>query len=767
MSAPEPGVTEPVGAGSSAADALSADALCADGADADALAVGAPGPPAGPMPGVGSRSAALPELWSPRSVAVVGASDNPAKWGHWLASGALAGREVRDVRLVNRSGTAVCGVPTLRSLREADGSVELAAIAVPAPAVEEAVIDALDAGARVVLVITDGLHRVPGRPGLVRELADRVTASGARLAGPSSLGIVDTSRRLRLAWGRFTEGPVAVITQSGQVGSELAHLLAGHGCGVSRFASVGVQADIGSEELLAGLVDDPATRAVISYTEGVRDPAAFLAAARALRAAGKPLVVLAVGTSAAGSAAARTHTGALTGSMEVLDAACRAAGAIRAETPAHAAALAHALALGVRPRGRRVAVVSDSGGQGALAADVATAHGLALPPLEGAVLASVGGLLPHVASPQNPVDLAGAGEQNLCRYAELAEAVATGADAVLLTGYFGRYGEDNPGLAEAEREVARRLARVAEHTPVTVHSMARSSAATRALAAGGVPVFGDVALAARVLADCAAWTAARPRALPAPAVHDGAQGDTRGTTHDGARDRSRRDTRGGAPAAGTSSGEDYLAAREVLRRAGIAVPDAASAASAAEAVRISGRWPGRTVLKAAGLAHKTEAGGVVLGLRNDVEIAAAYHELTGRLGVDSLVVEEMDERPGVVEVIAGVGHDPGFGPVVLVGAGGVAAELWRDTVVELAPVTEELAAGMLSRLRCHPLLLGWRGAPRVDLAALARAVAAVSRIPFTDPGITACEINPLRAAPDGVLAVDALVTRNDQRETPS
>ncbi|HCA87585.1 MAG TPA: acid--CoA ligase, partial [Streptomyces sp.] len=185
-----------------------------------------------------------------------------------------------------------------------------------------------------MLVITDGLHRVPGRPPPAAELADRVTAAGARLVGPGSLGIVDTSEQLFLAWGRFTAGPVAVVTQSGQVGSELVGLLARHGSGVSRFASVGAQEDVGTEELLAGLVTDEATRAVIVYVEGVRDPDGFLAAARDLRAAGKPLVVLAVGASEAGSAAARSHTGALTGSMDVLDAACRSVGAVRARTQA-------------------------------------------------------------------------------------------------------------------------------------------------------------------------------------------------------------------------------------------------------------------------------------------------------------------------------------------------------------------------------------------------------------------------------------------------
>ncbi|HCA86857.1 MAG TPA: acid--CoA ligase, partial [Streptomyces sp.] len=208
-------------------------------------------------------------------------------------------------------------------------------------------------------------------------------------------------------------------------------------------------------------------------------------------------------------------------------------------------------------------------------------------------------------------------------------------------------------------------------------------------------------------------------------------------------------------AEGTALG--YAEAREVLRRAGIAVPPAETAHSPEEASGISRRLPGRTVLKAAGLAHKTEAGGVVLGLDTAEQVAAAHRELVGRLGSDGVVVEQMDDRPGVVEVLVGVRHDAVFGSVILVGAGGVTAELWRDTAVELAPVTESEAGAMLARLRSFPLLRGWRGAPPVDLAALARAVASVSRIPLTEPWVTSCEINPLRAGPDGVLAVDALV----------
>ncbi|NIH80705.1 acetate--CoA ligase family protein [Amycolatopsis viridis] len=670
----------------------------------------------------------LSPLWAPRSVAVVGASDNPAKWGYWLASGALSGGGRRAVHLVNHRGGSVCGVPVARSLRELGGPVDLTAVVVPAAVVEETVTDALDLGSRALLVISDGVQRLPGGSALLRDLARRAREAGARLLGPSSLGIVDSAQELRLAWGHFTPGPVGIVTQSGQVGSELAHLLHRHGSGVSRFASVGAQADITFEELLAGLAAHPATTAVIGYLEGVRDAAGFLSAARALRAAGKPLVVLAVGDSAAGSAAARSHTGALTGSMDVLDAACRAVGAVRARTPAEAAALAHALAAGVRPRSDRIVVVSDSGGQGALAADVAAAAGLRVTPLGSGTRARLAEALPDGPAPGNPVDLAGAGEQDLSSYAAAAEAVASDAGAVVLTGYFGRFGVDSPGLGEAECAVAHRLTRLARTVPVVVHSMAEDGPAVNVLVRGGIPVFSDVETTLRAVAGCLRWERAVARDVPAPAP------------------------------VGEGDRCSYPAAREMLREAGIPVPEAGTARSAEEAVTLAGSWPGATVLKA-DLDHKTEAGGVVLGLRTAGEVAAAHRDLTARLGLDSVVVERMDERAGVVEVLVGMRHDPVFGRVVVVSSGGVEAELWRDTVLELAPVDEAGATAMLTRLRSHPRLLGWRGAPGVDIPALTRAIAAVSRMP-----VATCEINPLRAGADGVLAVDALVFRGHSEE---
>jgi len=665
----------------------------------------------------------LDSFWRPESVAVIGASDNPAKWGHWLAAGALEGATARTVHLVNQRGGTVCGVPVLTDIRHAERGVDLAVICVPPHTALDSVVAALDAGANALLIITDGLDAAA----TVR-ITELVHSAGARLLGPSSLGIVDTSTQLRLAWGRFTPGPVAVVTQSGQVGSELTHLLSRHGSGTSRFVSVGAQPDVGVEEILTELADDPATRAVTLYLEQVHDADAFLAAAAALRARDKPLIVLAAGTSAAGSAAAKSHTGALTAGIDVLDAACRAVGACRVATPAQAAALAHGLSLGIRPHGNRVAIVSDSGGQAALAADTATDTGLTVEALEQSTVDAVSELLPHTHRPANPVDLAGAGEQDLTTYTAVPEALGASTDTVLLTGYFGRFGEDTPALAAEENDVAERLAKLGTTVPTVVHTMADTPDRTRTLAGGGIPAFTSIELAVHTLAACARWTTARPRDLPVRAA------STEQPSHP----------------------LPYLDARTLVRQAGIAVTEAEAATSATHAGAISRSWPERTVVKA-DLAHKTEQGGVLLGLRDEEEVARAHHELTTRLGSDGIVVERMDERDHVVELLLGVHTDPVFGPVVLVGAGGVQAEMWRDTAMELAPVSTALAKTMLERLRSYPLLTGWRGTAAVDIDAVAQAVAAVSQLPFQHPDITTIDVNPLRAGPDGVLAVDAYV----------
>ncbi len=346
------------------------------GWDADCPPVSAmTGRPVPPHPA--AHRADLAVFHAPASVAVVGASAEPAKWGYWLARGALAGRSQRAVHLVNRRGGEILGVPAVAALSDLAEVPELVAFCVPPEQVRPVVDEALGLGVRGLLGITAA---VPG----AAELAARAAAAGARLIGPASLGLFDAATCLQLAWGNFTPGPLAIVSQSGQVGSEIAALAGPAGIGVSRFVSVGSQLDVTAADLLADLAGHELTRLVALYLESFEDGQRVFAAARALRAAGKPVVLLTAGGSEAGRRAARSHTGALTSPGELVDAACRAAGALRVQTPAELVNVAAYLLTAQPPAGPRVAIVSDSGGQGALAADCLTRRGLAVPELAGA-----------------------------------------------------------------------------------------------------------------------------------------------------------------------------------------------------------------------------------------------------------------------------------------------------------------------------------------------------------------------------------------------
>jgi acyl-CoA synthetase (NDP forming) len=674
----------------------------------------------------------------PRSVAVVGASADPTKWGHWLARGALQGAHRREVHLVNARGAVVQGTASVLSLRDLPAPPDLVVLCTPAASVPDVIDEALALGTRGFLAITSGIDLAHGEPGLERRLAARIRAAGARMIGPNCLGIYDAAAELELAWGTFKPGNLAVVSQSGQLGLELAGLAAHAGLGVSRFVSIGNQADVSAVEVLDDLVHHDSTRAVVLYLEGFDGGRALLGAMARLRAAGKPVVVLTVGASEASRTAARSHTGALTAPTDVVAAACRAAGSVMVDTPAQAVELAHLLLGSPLPTGRRVAVVSDSGGQGALAADTLARDGLVVPRLSAETAQRLARSLPVTAAVNNPVDLAGAGEQDLDSYAHVVETLLESGevDAVVLTGYFGCYGDDTPELVERELEVVKTLAdAVRVHArPVVVHSMSSDSQAVQTLRANAVPTLHTIDAAARSLALAAELSERGADPLPEA-----------------------------VPAAVTTAVwvPSYLEARARIAAHGIPYPAAEPVRSPAEVRTAAERLTAPFVLKASWIEHRSDVGGVAAGLVDAEAAEEALLEMSARLGDGEYVLEEMDTRPSVVELIVGARREPGFGAVVLVGIGGVHAEVYRDVQVALAPVTVDQARDLLGRLRGAALLQGWRGAPAVDVDAAAAVAAAVSRLIAEETDVVDVEINPLRVGPDGATAVDALVVLAD------
>lgn len=673
----------------------------------------------------------------PKSVAVVGASADPAKWGYWIARGALRGAHRRAVHLVNAKAPVIDGVQSVRSVSEIEPTPELVVLTAPATAIPAVIDEALAMGTKGFLAITARIDSANGEPGLEHRLSERIRAAGARMVGPNCLGLYDAEAELELAWGSFDPGNIAIVSQSGQLGLELAGLATHSGLGLSRFVSVGNQADVTAIELLEDLIDHEATRAVVLYLESFEKGRRLVDVMARLRAAGKAVIVLTVGASDASRAAARSHTGALTAATDVVRAACRAAGAVLVETPAQAIDLTHLLLGSPLPQGRRVAIVSDSGGQGALAADAMVRNGLTVPRLSSASMAAVAALLPDGAGVDNPIDLAGAGEQDLDTYPRIVDLLVRSdeVDTVVVTGYLGRYGSDTPTLLARELEVVATLATsVYDHgRPVVVHSMTPDSEAIRNLRVRNVPALFTIDAVARSLG------------LTASLAESTGAGATEKTDPIP------------VPAGGIGETMPYLEGRDRLAAAGLVYPVAAIARTREEAEAAAERMTGPVVLKAGWIEHKTEVGGVVVGLSTPEAVGEALADLAGRLGDGEYVVEEMDLRPGVVEVIVGARRDDAFGPVVLVGLGGVQAELYRDVAIALAPVGHDEARRLIESLVGLPLLTGFRGRPRVDLDAAADAVTAVSRLIAEQPDVIECEVNPLRAGPCGAVAVDALV----------
>ena len=674
----------------------------------------------------------LQPLFDPRSVAVLGASNDPAKWGQWIAAAALRGSHRRRVWLVNRNGGEILGRRAYRSLEELPAAPELVVVALPAAAFEDAVDRSLAVGARAIVMITAGLGEIDG-DGKAREQAvvGRVRTAGAVMLGPNCLGVFDAAAELDLGSSEFEPGSMGIISQSGNLAIELALLAGEYGLGVSRFASLGNQADIEAAELVEAFAADEATRVIVVYCEDFRDGRAFARAGEAALAAGKQVVLLAAGGSPAGARAAASHTGALASDSAAIDAACRAAGILRVATPKELVDTALACLAPHRPRGGRLAIVGDGGGTGVVSADLATARGLELPALSAGLSQRLKAIAETVIT-DNPVDLAGSGEQDFRNFERVTAAVLESGevDAVLLTGYFGGYSQMNEEFRARETEVAREIAAVARASGRTLVAQAMfwSSSPALALREGGVPVYRDVEGALETLARLVELEL-RPR--------HGVPGVGEAEEHVG--------------------GSGYFDARALLAAAGIPFAQALRAASDEDAVAAATDVGYPVALKALGLLHKSESGGVALGLSGEGELLDALADMRARLDPDGFSVEAMVDVAAGAELIVGCRRDPRFGPIVLVGLGGIYAELLRDVAVTLAPAGAGELEELLLSLRGAGVLTGARGRAPLDVGAAAAAASALSRVAAAHPELAELEINPLLVLRDGVVGLDARV----------
>ena len=677
----------------------------------------------------------LSALFDPASIAVVGASADPTKWGNAVAVQALRGSDRHPVQLVNRRGGDVLGQPSVRSVTDLDGPIDLAVVAVPEAGFEAAVDGVLAKGAKAIVAITAGLGEA-GPDGRAREeaLIARVRNAGAVLVGPNCLGLVDNTTATYLSSNQFATGGVAVLSQSGNLAIELDRLFTARGLGISRFVSLGNQADVTLVELVEACASDAATTAIAVYVEDFRDGRGFVTAAAAAVAARTPVVVLAAGSGSAAARGAQSHTGSLTSDSAVIAAACAVAGANLVRTPRQLADVLLAVRQPARPSGRRLAVLTDGGGHGVIACDVAEAEGFEVPALSAATQARLRDALWAQSHVTNPVDLAGAGEQDPDSYARAFAVLQScdDVDAILVTGYFGGYssGEDGlTGLGPAECGAAKQIAADAAAKPTAVQSIYPDAPACTILRDGAMPVYAAIEDAVGALA---AVTVSATVSTMTP-----------------------------MPAAGTPIGATgYTTCRNTFAASGIVFVRAIEAHSVLQVSAAADELRAPYVLKALGLLHKSDAGGVVMGLESREALLAAHARLVATLDPPAFSVEEMADLTDGVELIVGARWDARFGPTVLVGMGGTATEVLRDIAVALAPIDEAEATRMLRRLRTAPLLDAHRGRPAVDIAAAARVVARLSEFAATHPEVAELEINPLLVTPSGATALDARIIKH-------
>ena len=677
----------------------------------------------------------LTPLFDPRSVAVVGASADRAKWGYSVSEQLLSLPSGRDIYLVNRRGGDILGRTAFRNLADLPAPVDLVAICVPASGFLDAVRDSLAAGARALVAITAGLGEADAEGEKIeREAVALVRSAGAVLVGPNCLGVTDSSTGLRLASDPFRPGDVAVLSQSGNMVLDLEALMADEGLGLSRFVSLGNQADVAVTDFMLDCVGHDATHAVAIYAEDVMDGRAFVQAARALAEAGKPVVLLAPGSSDAGRRGAASHTGSLTSADNVIDAACTASGIHRVHTPLQMVDALVALRQPFRAASGRVGILTDGGGHGSVAADSLHRVGLDVPLLSAELGVKLSRSLWSQSSVSNPVDLAGIGEQDPLSYARGLRTLLDSDEvaAVLLTGYFGGYAQTNEALAGPEIRAGEQIADIVRTAgkPVVVHTIFPESDSIAVLRGAGVPVHRDVGRAAAALAmlvETDVQVRSDPIDLP--------------------------------PSGRPTPSVDYVAARSALSDAGIAFPRSAIVKSEQDLDDLlsSAAIGFPLVMKAMGLLHKSDAGGVVLDIADEVRARAVFADLVRRLQPSVVSVEQMVDHEGAVEVIVGSTWDPRFGPVLMVGLGGVLAEVMEDVAFALAPVTHATASRLLHSLRGAPLLTGVRGRAPIDMSALVDVVVAVSEAASRHPDWVEVEVNPVIATPTGAVAVDARI----------
>lgn len=696
----------------------------------------------------------LAPLFEPASVAIIGASERAGTIGAVLMRNMLDAGFRGNLYAVNPKRSKVSGVDCFASVADLPRGVELAVIATPAPTAPELIEQCGRAGIKAAVVISAGFGET-GAAGAALEQSMLANARrhGIRLLGPNCLGIMRPSSGLNatFARGAARTGSLGLISQSGAVCTALLDWAAPNHVGFSSIVSLGASTDVDFGELIDYLVSDPATAHILLYIEGVRDARRFVSALRAA-ARIKPVILMKVGRYPAGSRAIQSHTGAMVGGDDVFDAVVRRTGVVRVKTIGQLVAAAQALASRIRPQGNRLAIVTNGGGPGVMAADRATELGLPLATLAQSTIDSLQSALPANWSHGNPLDLIGdadAGRYGAAVNACLADPAVDGVLVILTPQAM----TDAVAAAHAVVDSAH-----GSRKPLVACWMGEQSVrdARRVFAKAHIPVLRTPEPAIDMFAHVSAFYMNQQMLLQTPAPRE----QPAAPDVDSAKriiESALRENR---------SALTQIESKAVLRAFGIPVGSALTAASAGEAVQraIELGYPVALKIDSPDISHKSDIDGIRLNLADDAAVRAAFdaiinnaRRLRPQASITGVVVEKMLSSGQGRELMIGVVRDPVFGPAVVFAAGGTAAEVLRDRALELPPLNASLTAAMIGRTRVSRMLGAFRNLRPVDMPALESTLLRVSEMACELPWLEELDINPLIVDDRGVTAVDARI----------
>lgn len=702
--------------------------------------------------------APLDRILVPKSIAIVGASADPRSFGGFVLGNLERFGYTGAIHLVSRSSTEINGRPCVGSVDALPSGIDLAVLAIPEAGVLDAVRGLAARGTHAAVLFASG-YAEAGEEGRTKqeELVRVARQAGILLLGPNCMGFTHFQAGIPLTFEPIapypTEGRpgVGVVAQSGAMAANVRDAFIGRGLPLTAVVSTGNEASLGLEDVLAHYIADAQTRVIVVYAEQVRRPRTFLRLARRAREAGKPVVMLMPGRSARAREAAQSHTGALAGDHATASAALAREAVVLVDSLDELFdAAAILLRFPVPPSGG-TAFMTGSGAMKNIALDFCDALGVSLPALNVATMGRLAEMLPDYAVAENPLD-----------YTTISVRQPGLVGELLLT----MLADDNignivlsipPGPAVAQRDKAEHIVpAIARAQKPAVLVVTGDSGPIEpffldAIRESGVPFFRSPDRALRALARVAAYgealqragriSTAQPQAvaLPAPVPPSGVYAEYQG--------------------------------KAWLAQAGIPVPQGALAASADQAVAIAARLGYPVVIKAqaSALPHKSDVGGVIVGLADEAALRAGWQQLQENvarhrpdLSLDGVLVEKMGQRG--LELVVGARRDASWGPVVLVGLGGVWIEALKDVRLLPADLAEADIVAELGRLKAASLLRGIRGAAAVDVLAVARVVAQIGAQMRANPAITEIDVNPLLAYPDHVLALDALVVCGQHAE---